>query len=458
MSVFAIAFGSIIGFACFVLPGNWLLDAGPLGAAIAFVIATLMILVIANSYGYMVRRLPFAGGAVVYAYRGFGRRHAFLCGWLLSMGFLSVVALNAMAMPLLVRFVAPDLLIRGYLYTVAGYEVYAAEVALSMGIILLFGNLNIRDSGKIGNLQVLMVSLLFAAVIMLGIGSFVINNAGISNLKPFFAQDKTVLGAILSILAIAPMAFVGFDTIPHAAEEFDFPASMASKLMFSAIIAGGLMYVVVLLSTAVVFPWNVLNNSLPGWATGTAMKSSMGYVGLTVLLIGVTMGICTGINGFYMATSRLLFGMAQSQILPGWFSQVHPKYKTPANAITFCMILALIAPWFGRTAILWVVDMCALGAAISFFYTCYTAYKLNRSERSARFGGRIHLLSTFFSVGFIAMLVIPGSPALMSKESILALLVWAGLGLAFYAYRAKEYNLIPADKMDRLVYGMEEQA
>lgn len=452
--VFAIAFGSIIGFSCFVLPGNWLLDAGPLGAVIAFIIATCMILVIAGSYGYMVEKLPLAGGAVVYAYKGFGRKHAFLCGWLLSLGFLSVVALNAMALPVLVRFVAPDLLTFGHLYSVVGYDVFLGEIMLSVSAIVLFGILNIVGSDKIGKIQVLMVSLLFTAVVLLGSGSFILNTAGIAQLKPFFAGGKMPIASILSVLAIAPMAFVGFDTIPHAAEEFNFPAKLATKIMYLAIAIGGLMYVVVLLATATVFPWDALNSSFPAWATGTAMQSSMGSIGLVVLLLGVTMGICTGINGFYLATSRLLFGMSQSQILPGWFGRIHPKHKTPANAILFCMGLALIAPWFGRTAIIWVVDMCALGAAISFFYTCYTAYQMNRDEGTGFRKRVMHLIGTTFSIGFVAMLLVPGSPAFMPMQALLALLVWVILGLAFYAYRAKEYNAISDENLDRLVYGL----
>ena len=456
-AVFAIAFGSIIGFGCFVLPGDWLLDAGPLGATIAFVIATMMILVIAGSYGYMVDKLPLAGGSVVYAYKGLGRKHAFLCGWVLSLGFLSVVALNAMALPVLLRFVVPGLLNRGYLYTLAGYDIYIGEVLLSVSAILLFGYLNITGSEKIGKIQVLLVFLLFASVLLLAFGSFSNNTQGINQFKPFFAQDKTPLGAIFSVLAIAPMAFIGFDTIPHAAEEFNFSPRLASKIMFLSIIAGGIVYIIVLLTTAIVFPWDILNNAVPEWATGAAMQEIMGRIGLIILFLGVTMGIFTGINGFYLATSRLLFGMSKSRILPEWFSKIHPKYNTPVNALIFCMGIALIAPWFGRTAIIWIVDMCSAGAAISFFYTGYTAYQMSKREKAGILKQTMHLFSTVFSIGFIVMLLFPWSPAFMSMPALVAFLTWGVLGLLFYVYRAREYNAIPEDLMDRLVYGVNEE-
>lgn len=456
-NVFAIAIGSIIGFSCFVLPGNWIKDAGPMGAVIAFVVATIMILFIANSYGYMVKNYPVTGGAVAYAYKGFGRNSAFLCGWLLSLGFLSVIALNAMALPVLVRFVAPTLLTRGYLYTVVGYDVYLAEVMFSVLTIILFGYLNITGSDKVGKIQFIMVGLLFLAVILLGAGSLLSAGEAAKNLKPLFAQDKSTFGAILSVLAIAPMAYVGFDTIPHAAEEFDFSPSLALKLMFIAIAAGGIMYVTVILSTASVFSWHSLVATTPVWATGEAMQSTMGTFGLLILLLGVSMGICTGINGFYMATSRLLYGMARARILPGWLGTIHPKHKTPMNAILFSMLLALVAPWFGRTAILWVVDMCSAGTAISFAFTCITAYMMSKASKQGSTGSWKHMVGSIFSIGFLVMLLMPSSPAAMPKEALVAFGIWALLGGVFYLVKAKEYLSIPKAEMDVLIYGVSEE-
>lgn len=50
------------------------------------------------------------------------------------------------------------------------------------------------------------------------------------NLQLLFHPGKTAIASNFSVLAVAPMAYVGFDTIPRAAEEFDFSLSMALKL------------------------------------------------------------------------------------------------------------------------------------------------------------------------------------------------------------------------------------
>ena len=66
-------------------------------------------------------------------------------------------------------------------------------------------------------------------------------------------------------------------------------------------------------------------------------------------------------NGFFMATTRLLFSMGRGKFLHPWFLKVHPKYGTPTNAVLFTLGLTLIAPFFGRSALNWIVDMSAMG-------------------------------------------------------------------------------------------------
>ena len=81
--------------------------------------------------------------------------------------------------------------------------------------------------------------------------------------------------------------------------------------------------------------WLSTNNaSLNGnlWVTGG--QTRFGYIGLGVLHSNYY-GIFTGLNGFLMSASRLLFSMGRSGIMPTAFSKLHSKYKTPYVAIIF---------------------------------------------------------------------------------------------------------------------------
>ena len=59
-------------------------------------------------------------------------------------------------------------------------------------------------------------------------------------------------------------------------------------------------------------------------------------------------GIVSGLNAFYLAGSRLLYSMAIAEAIPAPFGKLDPKYKVPRFGIMFMMILAIIAPFFGR--------------------------------------------------------------------------------------------------------------
>lgn len=122
---------------------------------------------IGYSYSYMIAKFPVAGGEFAYAYKGFGRTASYICGWMLSLGYLSIVALNATALPVLASYIFPGVFNRGYLYTIAGYDVYMGEVGLSLFFIILFGIMNYKGAKSVGNLQLAMVLIMCAAVLYL---------------------------------------------------------------------------------------------------------------------------------------------------------------------------------------------------------------------------------------------------------------------------------------------------
>ena len=452
----SLALGCIIGFGCFVLPGDFLEMAGPAGAALGVALGGAAMLVIAQSYGVMVKRLPVAGGEFAYAYDTGGRYHAYICGWLLTLGYLCIVPLNASALAVLGKFLAPSLFARGYLYTVAGFEVYVGELLLASAAIILVGYFQQRGAKATGVLQLVMTTLLVAVVVLIGGDTLLSGQAELGNMEPPFPADRGAVAAVLAIVAISPWLFVGFDTLPQAAEEFDFPPGLGRRLMVGAILAGALMYVVMILSTAAVMPWQELVAMDTIWATGTTVRESLGTVGLTFLGVAVTMAILTGINGFFVASSRLLFGMGRARVLPAWFSRVHETHHTPRNAILFTAAVSLVAPWLGREVILWIVDMSAVGTSVGYLYTCVAAFVVARGMR----GSAGALSQTIYSaagaamaIGFLVLLLVPGMPAFMDRPSWIALALWVALGTVFFLVKARSYKAIPEAELRYLIVG-----
>ena len=168
MDVWAIAFGCIIGWGAFVMPGTTFLPiAGPGGTLAAMAVSAVIMLIIGRNYAYLMARRPGTGGVYAYTKECFGRDHAFLCSWFLSLSYLSIAFLNATALFLVARTLFGGALQVGPHYQVAGYEVYLAEVGLSVFALLSLGLLFILKKPLLQHLQtVLAVVLLLGAAIV----------------------------------------------------------------------------------------------------------------------------------------------------------------------------------------------------------------------------------------------------------------------------------------------------
>ena len=89
IDVWAMAFGCMVGWGVFAMPGTTFLPvAGPLGTVCSMLIGTVIMLIIAGNLSYMMGRSSVTGGIYAYTKEAFGRDHAFLSSWFF-MSFLS---------------------------------------------------------------------------------------------------------------------------------------------------------------------------------------------------------------------------------------------------------------------------------------------------------------------------------------------------------------------------------
>ncbi len=464
--VWAIALGSAIGWGAFVQPINWMSTAGPLGVIIGFFIGALLMILIAVSYGFLIKSFPVSGGEFAYAYVSLGRTHAFISGWFLTLGYICIVALNASAFALMIKFIFPRLIENIPLYQIAGWDVYLTEILVAAILLALFGFFNIRGTTLSGSMQfvfcIVMIAAIFILLLLVGIQP----SAGFSNITPMFPPETTAIAAIISIVAIAPWAYVGFDNVPQAAEEFDFPSHKAFRLIVFAILAAATLYSLMIIATSMIRPWEGVVEENHIWGTGYIVEELLGPLGLAILAVALTMGIFTGLNGFIISSSRLLFAMSRAKIIPEGFSKLHPKYKTPYWGIIFAVIVAMLSPWFGREALMWVVDMSSIGVTIAYFYTCYAASTLFKMKKDHTFNEKKHIeaprkkiiaiLGMIASIIFLGLLLIPGSPAFLGVESRIALAAWIILGIIFYLIKRKDLKKIPEKELSYYILGKEE--
>lgn len=470
MNVWAIAFGCIIGWGSFINPGKkFLPNSGVYGTAIAMVLGALVMVIIAFSYAYMVPKYPKAGGEFTFTKNCFGKTAAYTCGWFLVAAYLTNVPMNSTAIGLIVDGLdgAADILKFGFHYQIAGFDVWMGEMILAMGILILFGLFNIWGVKKAGFIQTILAALLAICAFTLCIAGLTSAKAKGINMEPVWGFDKAaamaanattanigefahvgtkgILSAILATFAIAPWAFVGFDTIPQAAEEFKFSHKKVMVIMVIAIAFGCFVYTsnnTVAAAALQNWPDRVMAGE---WVLLIAAEELLGTFGKVLIGVGVSCAVLSGIMGFYLASSRLMYSMSRDGFLPEWFGKLDKKHQTPKNAMIFCIIISLSGPILGREALGWFVDMSAIGASIGYFFTsASTLVTMKRDKDGTPLLKAMAIIGVVFSIIFMVLQLIP-IPGLsgvhFGKESYIMLIVWVVLGVVFYTKQKKHFNV-----------------
>ena len=446
LGAWALAFGCAVGWGAFVMPGTTFLPiAGPLGTLLGLGIGGVIMLIIGLNYHYLMNQLPDAGGAYTYTKTCYGYDHGFLSAWFLILTYVAIIWANATALPLIARNLLGGLFQFGWHYEIAGFQVYAGEVLLAVGALAVGALACLRARTAHTAQIVAAVVLVLGIVICYGMSTMGGQTRGADFLSPPYPPEKEPLSGIFTIIALAPWAYVGFESISHSSAEFRFSPKKTFLVMAVAVVTGALAYIMLAVLAAAVQPAGCENwvdyifhlgeySGVAGLPTFYAAETLMGSAGVVVLGLTALGAIITGLIGNYIASSRLLYAMAEDKLLPEWFGRLN-KHAVPRNAILFLLAISVILPFFGRTAISWIVDVTTVGATIAYAYTSAAALKTARKKKNKLYtvSGAAGLA---FSLAFMLYFLVPNFLAVtaMSTESYLILAAWGILGFVFFVY------------------------
>ena len=435
--VWALAFGCMVGWGVFAMPGTTFLPvAGPAGTVISLLIGMVVMLMIAGNFSYLMGRSSMTGGVYSYTKEAFGRDHAFLSCWFLCLSYLTIVFLNGTALFLIVRTLFSDAAQTGIHYTVAGNTIYLGETVVSVLALAVAGVLFILAKPLLQRTQTVLAIVLLAGIVITAafclptvLRSGVIRDFGIRGLNRSYA--------VFSLVILAPWAFVGFEVTAFDAAHFNFPMGRSRRITLVSIIIAAFAYIAMALVSVASVPdgfssWQEYIGGLDGLngvasaPTFYAAKSLMGPLGLTVMTVTAVAAILTGIIGGYRATTRLLATMAEDRILSERFSKT-------TYSILFIMVLSILLSLLGRNTLNWFVDLTSFGAIVGFGYTSAAAWKLARTEGSRR-AEITGLVGTVLSAAFAVVQLVPRLAAMeaMGSEAFLLLSLWCLLGFVFY--------------------------
>lgn len=425
--VFAILLGAIIGWGSFMLPGSqFLYHSGVINTTIGLFCGTMAIIVIERSYWYMLKQNIDEGGEFSYILIFMGKKNAFIVGWFLFLAYLSLVPLNATAFPLVIDKLLPGVLNFGYLYTIAGDPVYTGEVLVSVLIVLFFMFLNLKGIKQSGKVQFVIVAALVLCVVAVFTGMLLTADMDAFR-ENYVAHNGFDLGQVLQVVAITPFLFIGFDAVPQLMHDMDISRRKASFMAVASLLIGMSCYILLNFSTGLAY--GPEKAYALDWALGSGVLEHLGMAGFLLLVIALGSAVSGGINGFMICSTKLISSMGRQSILPIWISRTTKK-GISKNAIIAVSVISIFACFFGREVVTWIVDMCSFGAAVTYFYVCLNTCRIAES-RGDKIQGAVGAL---LGLLFMLLLIIPSSPAALSRPALVFLSIWIAAGACFFIH------------------------
>ncbi|MBQ4381814.1 MAG: amino acid permease, partial [Oscillospiraceae bacterium] len=441
LGAWALSFGCSVGWGAFVMPGTTFLPvAGPVGTALGIALGGLVMLVLGLNYHYLMNRFAGSGGVYSYTKNTFGYDHGFISAWFMLLTYVAIIWANATALPLIARTVLGSTFQFGFDYVVAGFHIYFGEILLAVFSLVIAAFICLRRSLSQWVQGVMALVLLVGAAICFAAG---MAKGGTGAMTPAFAPAHSPFGGVFTIFALAPWAFVGFESISHSAAEAKFPLKRTFPILAVSVVTATAAYIMLTLLAVTAMP-----NGIGSWPeyvekmgefSGTASQpaffaaeSALGTAGSVILCLAALGAIFTGLIGNYIALSRLITSMSDDSLLPAWLGKREGD-NVPRNAILAIMAVSAVLPFLGRTAISWIVDVTTVGATIAYAFASASAWKLARQEKKT---GRsvLGILGVVISLLFALEFLIPNitSVKTLATESYLILAFWSILGFLYF--------------------------
>ena len=301
--------GLILGAGIYALIGDAAGEAGN-SVWISFVLAAVSAIFTGLSYAELSSMYPKAAAEYSFVKNAFGSNFvAFLVGWLTL--FVAVISAAAIALGF-----------GGYLTQL--FQIPIVLAAIVIITILTFVNyFGIRESSS--------MNIIFTIIEAVGLGIVIWVGLSISGIEIDYFDVPHGFSGIFSAFTLVFFAYIGFENIANIAEEIKNPRKVLPRAIILAITITAIVYILVSISAVRVLDWQELGVSVAPLAD--VIKKSLGQEwGFGILIIALFATTNTVLI-MLVSGSRILYGVALDKALPGIFSVIHQKRKTPWIAV-----------------------------------------------------------------------------------------------------------------------------
>jgi APA family basic amino acid/polyamine antiporter len=355
--------GTVIGSGIFLVPSIVLRAAGTLGVAwVVWVVAGVLSLLGALTYGELGALKPEAGGLYIYIRDAYGPFIAFLYGW----GLFFVIGAGSVA-TLMVAFTE-------YLHELVPITPTSGRIVIVV-IVTLLAVVNVCGARISADAQNWMTGVKVVAIVALSL-AFLVRGGGLVAAGggpwwPSHAGPSVVTGIGAAMVAVL-WAFEGWQYVTFAAGETANP-----QRTFPRALAWGTAAVVGVYLLANVGYVAALGPAGVRQADRVASESALTVFGpwaAKAVTIAILVSIVSAANGLTLTASRVYFAMARDGLFFERLARVHERFRTPAFAIAVSSAWACVLALTGtfEQLLTYVVFSAwifyALGAAAVFHY------------------------------------------------------------------------------------------
>ncbi|MHB9032974.1 MAG: APC family permease, partial [Anaerolineae bacterium] len=299
----------------FVLTGYAAGMVGP-AAVLALIIAGVMNYSIAINYCELSTMYPVTGGGVTYVREAWGTNLlSFLVGSMDCLSSTFYAALSAV----------------GFAWSLKVFIPALPVVPTALVTIMIFIVLNVLDVTKVGNVQIILGSVLLACL-----GAYIV--VGFVSPHgfrwPTFIQDGLFIhngfsantAKILNTIALVYCAYIGYEVIAHDAEEASNPSRNIPKAIIISVTICAVVYVLAALVTLGTVPWQKVAGSAT--ALTDAVRNFIPTWGVPMMAIAGMIATLTSVNAAILSGTREAFTLGRSGLWPRAMSKLS-RFRTP---------------------------------------------------------------------------------------------------------------------------------
>lgn len=324
----ALVVGNAIGAGIYTTSGYSLASLGsPEWVLLAWMIAGLIALCGALSYGMLVQNLQESGGEYLYLSRSIHPLAGFIAGWIsLLAGFPGAIAFAASALEAYARAGIPTL-------------ASAPIDSIAIGVTLAAGFIHIGRTGIGAKIHEWVVAFMLFAITVALICSFLLytNSPQLPYIDPQEVTSFSLLNFANSLVWIS-LSYSGFNSAAYVAGE----VTNAKVVVPRGMILGTLLTIFICVALNAVIVYSDAPTNLSGQAeiAAIAAESLGGQTARRLVEIMIAVSLLTSITAMAMAGPRVYAKMAEDGALPKLF---RAKLNNPPRASIILQVVISIA-------------------------------------------------------------------------------------------------------------------